>query len=127
MITVFFICSLKSNIENLPSHILQELELAFSIIAITETRITNAKLTQLNFNYNIPGYVFEFLPTPLSAGGVGMYIREDYNYHVIEKYSCEDFQSLFVEIITPNKKKIICGVLYRQHNHPDSFLKYFYD
>jgi len=29
--------------------------------------------------------------------------------------------------IVPNKKNIICGVLYRQHNSPESFLSYFND
>ena len=83
------ISSLRQNLENLQVHVLQQLDFPFSIIGITETRITNDNIS--SFNYNIPGYSFEFVPTPLSAGGVGMYIRDDYNYYVIEKTSEEPF------------------------------------
>ena len=64
------ICSLRKNLENLQTHILDELDFPFSIIGITETRITNEDLG--GFNYNIPGYSFEYVPTPLCAGGVGV-------------------------------------------------------
>ena len=71
------ICNLRWNLENLQTHILDELDFPFSIIGITETRITNEDLG--GFNYNIAGYSFEYVPTPLSAGGVGVYIRDDYD------------------------------------------------
>jgi hypothetical protein len=51
---------------------LSELELNFGI---TETRIGNADT--LDFDYNIPGYQFEYVPTPLSAGGVRMYVNNE--------------------------------------------------
>ena len=35
------------------------------------------------------------------------------------------FQALWVEIHQTNVANIICGVLYRQHNSPEQFLKYF--
>ena len=47
-------------------------------MGITETRISNAN--SLDYNASIPGYKFEYSPTPLAAGGVGMYIDEDLNY-----------------------------------------------
>ena len=62
---------------------------------MTETRIYNEIL---NFNPNIPNYNFEFVPTPLSAGGVGMYIDETMNYTVIERTSNEAFQALWIEL-----------------------------
>ena len=61
------ICSLRRDLE---THILDKLDFPFGIIEITETRITNEDLG--GFNYNIPGYSFEYVPTPLSAGGVGV-------------------------------------------------------
>ena len=73
----------EANLENLRTRILDELDFPFSIVGITETPITNEDLG--GFNYNIPGYSFEYVPTPLSAGGVGVYIRDDYDYFVIEK------------------------------------------
>ncbi|CAH3017667.1 unnamed protein product, partial [Porites evermanni] len=65
------VCSLKSNLENLQTHLLNELDFHFNIIGVTETRITNSNF--IDFNPNITGYNFEYVPTPLSAGGVGMY------------------------------------------------------
>ena len=63
--------------------------------------------------------------TPLSAGGVRMYIDETLDYRVIEKNSNEAFQALWLEIDLGNRANDICGVLYRQHNSSDSFQKYF--
>ena len=40
------------------------------------------------------------------------------------KASTESFQALWIEISFVKKKNVICGVLYRQHNSPESFLKY---
>ena len=69
------VCSLKSNLENLQTHLLNKLDFHFNIIGVTETRITNSNF--IDFNPNITGYNFEYIPTPLSAGGVGMYIDSD--------------------------------------------------
>jgi hypothetical protein len=66
--------SLRRNIENFQEHLLQELNFTFSIIGVTETRITQSSC--LDFNPNIVGYNFEYVPTPLSAGGVGLYIHD---------------------------------------------------
>jgi len=114
--------SLRKNLENLQTHVLDELNLQFSLIGISETRICKTNID--GFNYQIPGYKFEYVPTPLSAGGVGMYIREDYNYYVLKKDSDEAFQALWVEIILPKSKHIICCIVYRQHNNPERFLDY---
>lgn len=60
---------------------LSKLDFQFSIIALSETRITNVK--EIDFNPNISGYVFEYVPMPLSAGGVGISINENLDYTVI--------------------------------------------
>lgn len=64
------VSSLKGNLENFQTHLLDELNYHFSVIGVTETRIRNAN--SMDFNPEIPGYTFEYVPTPLSAGGVGM-------------------------------------------------------
>ena len=92
-------------------------------MGITETRISNAN--SLDYNASIPGYKFEYSPTPLAAGGVGMCIDEDLNYTVIEKASENAFQALWIEIQFPKQANVICGVVYRQHNSPERFLEYF--
>ena len=104
------ISSLRANIENLQTHILEELDFPFSIIGITESRIRNEDLRA--FNYDIPCYSFEYVPTPLAAGGVGMYIRQDYDYRVIEKTSEIAYQALWIEVIFSQKKSILFVVLH---------------
>ena len=73
----------------------------------------------------IPGYNFEFVPTPLASGGVALFIDDRHGYRILEKASNEAFQALWVEISFVKKKNIICGVVYRQHNSPERFQKYF--
>ena len=68
----------------------------FSVIGISETKITEKK--GLDFNPNITGYSFEYVPTPLAAGGVGRYVKDSLNYAVIERTSKEAFQALWIEI-----------------------------
>ena len=114
--------SLRKNLENFQTHILSELNFHFSLLAVTETRINNENL---DFNPSIPNYNFEFVPTPLSAGGVGMYIDDNLQYKVIEKTTNEAFQALWLEIEFKTKSNVICGVVYRQHNSADRFLDYF--
>ena len=101
--------SLKRNLENLQVQLLDELNYHFIVI---ETKITHS--TQLNFKTEIPGYEFEYVPTPLASGGVGMYIDNMLEYIVLEK--CSDDNS--------EKKNINCGVIYRQHNNPNCFMAY---
>ena len=55
--------SLKRNLENFQTHLLQELDFNFSVIGITETKIRDDKFT--DFNPEIVNYKFEFVPTPL--------------------------------------------------------------
>ena len=102
------------------THYLQAIGIHFNIIGVTETKITNSnENTGLS---NIPGYVFEHVPTPLACGGVGLFVDETLSCSVLEKTSTECFQALWIEISFVKKKNLICGVLYRQHNSPESFL-----
>ena len=82
--------SLKRNFESLETHLLNELEYHFSVIGITETKLANSDLPeQLP---SLPGYEFEFVPSPLSAGGVGMFISGKFKYKIIEKTSTNPFK-----------------------------------
>ena len=85
-------------------------------MGMTETRISN--VNSLDYNVSIPCYKFEYSPTPLPAGGVGMYIDEDLYYTVIETASENAFQALLIEIQFPKQANVICGAVYRQHNSP---------
>ena len=76
---------------------------------------------------SLPGYEFEFVPSPLSTGGVGMFISDKFKYTIIAKTSTNAFQALWVEFLFEKKSNIICGIIYRQHNSPESFQAYFDD
>ena len=90
------VVSLSRNLENLQTHLLCELEFHFNIIGVTETKITNSSLHTCTAQ--IPGYVFECVPTPLVSGGVGMFIIESLNYRILEQTTNEAFQALWIEI-----------------------------
>ena len=103
--------------------LLDELDFHFNVIGITETKITNSN--ENNFHPSIPGYVFEYVPTPLASGGVGLFVDQSLYYTVLEKTSNEAFQAIWIEISFVNHKNIVCGIIYRQHNSPDYFQSYF--
>ena len=96
--------SLKSNLEKFQTHLLEELDLQFNVIEISKTIIRN-ELGDLDFNPIILNYNFEYVPTPLSAGGVSMYVDQRFKYTVIEKISKEAFQAFWVELHLPQKSK----------------------
>ena len=54
----------------------------------------------------------KYLPMPISAGCVGVYIHDTYRYGVLEKIS-DLSQALWVETILPKNANIICEVFYR--------------
>jgi exonuclease III len=117
------VVSLNRNLENLHTHLLDELDFHFNIIGVTETKISN--LNQPMCYPHIPGYIFEHAPTPSASGGAGMFIDETLNYHILERVSNEAFQAVWIEILFERRKNIICGIIYRQHNSPDRFKLYF--
>ena len=104
-------------------HLLDELNYSFSVIRVSETKIST--VDSVNFDTSVPRYKFEYLPTPLASGGVGMYVKDSLNYTIIDKTSNEAFQALWIEIHLSWQPNIICGVMYRQHNSPQQFLDYF--
>lgn len=116
--------SLRANFDNFQDHLICEPDHKFDILGISETKITINSERSIDFNLNIDGYSFEYVPTPLASGGVGMYINNNLKYSVIEKTSNESFQALWIEIHNQRKKNTICGIIYRQHNSPDVFLSY---
>ena len=93
------------------------------VTGISETKITNSNSDKSI--PTIPGYHYEFVPTPLASGRVGLFINECYSYKILEKTSNEALQALWLEISFVKKRSIICGVIYRQHNSPERFQQYF--
>lgn len=91
------------------------MNLDFSVIGISETWL-NDKNSNTDY-INIEGYNFIHKSRDnKSGGGVGLFIRNDTNYKLRNDLSIRDSQtieSIFIEIIRPNKKNAIIGVLYR--------------
>ena len=115
--------SIMRNIDNLQTHLLDEPDFQFSVIGLTEIKISYA-----NSDQNIPqlkGYNYEYVPMPLASGGVGMYINDTLNNMVLGKTSHEAYQALWIEIVMDNQKNIVYRILYRQHNSLESFQSYF--
>ena len=63
----------------------------------------------------------------MSAGGVGLFINENYKYRVLDRSTNSSYQALWIEILLPNHKKNICGIFYRQHDNVDQFFDYLSD
>lgn len=117
--------SLRKNIEHFQCHVLSEVKHNFTVLGVTETRLCVGE--SIDFIPQLPGYCFEFVKTPLSAGGVGLFINENYKYRVLERSTNSSYQALWIEISLPNHKKNICGIVYRQHNNADQFLDHLSD
>ena len=118
--------SLKKNFEEFQQHVLSELNFRFTIIGVRETRICDRECS-FNFVPELPGYCFESVPTPLSAGGVSLFIDQNCKYRVLERVSNSCYQTLWIELHLPNNTKSVCGVTYRQHNNANEFLEYLSD
>ena len=110
------ITSLKKNLDSLQCEILDELDFHFDLLGVTETKIIN--LNEHCAIPNIPGYNFEHVPTPLSAGGIGLFVDQSLDYLVLEKTCTPDFQALWIEECFVKQKNLVCGIVYRQHNSP---------
>ena len=114
--------SLRKNIEHFQCQVLSKVKHNFTVLGVTGTRLCEGE--SIDFIPQLPGYCFEFVKTPLSAGGVGLFINENYKYRVSERATNFSYQALGIEILLPNHKKNICGIVYRQHNNGDQFLDY---
>ena len=101
---------LKRNFEQFHQHVLSELKVSFSVIGLTEIRIRDGACNE-NLP-SLPNYYFEYVTTPLSAGGVGMFISSQLQYNVLERTSNSSYQALWIEIVDTNKKERICDVFF---------------
>ncbi len=112
------IASLNKHIDDL-KFILSSLNYNFDIIGISEHKIL--KDTVPSNNIKIPGYDdFKFEPTETNCGGTGFYIKDNLDYIIrkdLQINSPTHYESMFIEIIFPNRKNLIIGCIYR---HPSS-------
>ena len=113
--------SLHCNASKL-TDLLSNVNLKFSLIGISETWLNDS-----SSSVDIDGYSFVHKSREnRSGGGVGLYVSSNLNF----KFRCDlDFllpnvaESLFIEIVKPQGKNIVTGVIYRPPNqNADEFL-----
>ena len=119
-----YIRSLSANKNNL-KHLLYELNCSFTLIALTETKLAVANDSLSNLNLH--GYQFLSQPSLSNAGGVGFYVRDNYNFSVRSDLSITEsgFEALWIEVENNTQSNSLCGVIYRHpHGNIDSFMEY---
>ena len=113
--------SLQCNASKL-TDLLSNVNLKFSLIGISETWLNDS-----SSSVDIDGYSFVHKSRENRfGGGVGLYVSSNLNF----KFRCDlDFslpnvaESLFIEIVKPQGKNIVAGVIYRPPNqNVDEFL-----
>ena len=118
----FNIRSLNTNLDRLSAY-LKSFNYAPDVIMLSETWVKlHHKSTKLN-RYTLEGYKFISSPrlTNCNGGGVGLFISEHLNYHVINKFSEKlpsDFEHILIEIKAVSK--VIIGTLYKPPNYNTS-------
>ena len=63
--------SLKLNLENFQNRLLDDLDYEIGLIEVSETKLNRSK--DVDFDPGISGYAFEYAPTLLPSGCVGLY------------------------------------------------------
>ena len=116
--------SINKNFDNLRLLLENPKQKPCSIIGLTETWLS----TDSGQSFALPG--FDFVVNNRqnrTGGGVGIYISNKFEYKVHEQLNCMDdvVESLFVELINPNGKNILIGVMYRPpKSNTNNFITY---
>ena len=109
------ISSLVLNIDKLKLF-LNLIKTKFDKMYISESRII--KNNSLTTNINISGYIFEHAPTESKPYGSLMYISDQISYKLcndLNIYCSKQLESVFIEVLIPNKQNQIIGTVYK---HP---------
>ncbi len=83
-----------------------------TIIGITETKLDK---TVFDNEVNIDGYNIIRKDRIRHGGGVCCYVKNNRSYKVREDFG-SDFENVFLDILLPNSKPILIGILYRPPN-----------
>ena len=106
--------SLQNKLDDLTA-LLANLDVIFSLVGITETWLQNSA-----HNVDVNRYDFVFQNRSFkSGGGVGLYVSNDLNFKIREDIRVpneEVMEPLFIEILRPQGKNIIVGIIYRPPN-----------
>ena len=113
--------SLNKNMDDLLD-LLNEIRTRPSIICLTETRLKHDSLV----NIEIQGYKFFHADSVSNAGGVGMYVSEDFQFSCENSFgfSNNGCENMWININTKLAQNFLVGVVYR---HPNANIKDFID
>ena len=97
--------------------LLSSLNIYFQVIGLPEIKFSTE--TQVKTNIELPGYNFHYTPSQGSAGGVGLYVKSELKASQRNDLciSNVDFETVWIEIINPKAKNLLCCCTYR---HPNS-------
>ena len=122
-----FLLNIRSNFQNLSqlTDLLLSLEHQFHAIGISETWLKDSSRLVDIENYN---FIHKHRKDR-AGGGVSLYLSNDIDYKIrsnLKFENSETIDSLFVEVIVPQGKSIITGVIYRPPNENlNTFVKSF--
>lgn len=102
--------SLSKNFDSLETMLYSLNNFPFSVIGVTETWLhsTSPNLFELN-NYTLVRQD----RTDKRGGGIAFYISEQLQFKIRKEKCIQQSESLFLEIMSPNNKNIIIGLIYR--------------
>ena len=96
------------------------------MIGITETKIREN--SEPISTINIDNYILEHIPTSSHFGGAALFIRTGQDYEVrkdLTKSVELVAETIFIELVLANKKKILLGCFYRHHTSIKCFVDDF--
>ena len=108
------VSSVTKNVDHF-NILLNELNVNFDILAITESRIKKDSPSTVNLHLD---YLVEQTSTETSAGGTLLYINKTLSYQLkndLKLYHLEKIESTFIEIICSKLTNVIVGCIYK---HP---------
>ena len=109
------VSSLTKNVDHF-NILLNDLNVNFDIVAITESRIKKDSPSPVNLH--LDKYLVEQTPTETSAGGTLLYINKRLPYQLkndLKLYHLGKIESTFIEIICSKSTNVIVGCIYK---HP---------
>ena len=118
------LCDIESDKFGKVKSIFQNCSSMPDLLAFSDTRVDNNSLIPLLNGY----HDFEFTPTPTGAGGVGFYLKEEFDYILrpdlnLNLTLCEDIWFRVKNVDNPklNGNGFIIGVIYRHGHHVKDF------
>ena len=109
----FFQMNVYSLTKNFEDILLNDLNVNFEILAITESRIKKDSSSPVNLH--LDNYSVEQTPTETPAGGTLLYINKRLSYQLrndLKLYHPGKIESTFIEIICSKSTNVIVGCIY---------------